>query len=96
MKYITKNINGVDITFKVSDDNNNVWVLLDDNFALAEGYLSLRAMMAHYIWNKQEQAKAVIRTDTNQFAPIDEHGFFTFEVGRQSKVIAEIYKELRQ
>lgn len=96
MKYITKNINGVDITFKVSDDNNNVWILLDDNFALAEGYLSLRAMMAHYIWSKSEQAKAVIKTDTKQFAPIDGNGFFTFEVGRQSKVIAEIYKELRQ
>ena len=96
MKYITKNINGVDITFKVSDDNNHVWILLDDNFALAEGYLSMRAMMAHYIWSKSEQAKAVIKTGKEQFAPVDENGFFTFEVGRQSKVLAEIYKELRQ
>lgn len=96
MKYITKNINDVDITFKVSDDNKHVWVLLDDNFALAEGYLSLRAMMAQYIWNKQQQAKAVVKTGAKQFAPIDENGFFTFEVGKYSKVIAEIYKELRQ
>lgn len=96
MKYITKNINDVDITFQVSDDNKHVWVLLDDNFALAEGFLSLRAMMAHYIWSKTEQAKAKLKTDGEQFAPVDENGFFTFEVSKYSKVIAEIYKELRQ
>ena len=96
MKYITKRINEVDITFKVSDDNKNVWVLLDDNFALAEGFLSLCAMMAHCICSKHEKAKAVIKTETEQFAPIDENGFFTFEVSRQSEVIKEIYKELKQ
>lgn len=96
MKYITKRINEVDITFKVSDDNKNVWVLLDDNFALAEGYLSMRAMMANYVYNKHEKAKAVIKTETEQFAPIDENGFFTFEVDRQSKVISEIVKELTE
>lgn len=92
---MTKRINGVDVSFKVSDDRNNVWVLLDDNFALAEGYVTMRSMMAHYIYNKQEHAKAIIRADTEQFAPIDENGFFTFEIGRKSKVLAEIYKELR-
>lgn len=92
---VTKNINGVDVSFKVSDDKKQVWILLDDNFALAEGFLSLRAMMAHYIWSKSEQAKAVIKTESEQFAPIDENGFFTFEVGRKSKVLSEIYKELR-
>lgn len=92
---MTKQINGIDVSFKVSDDKKDVWILLDDNFALAEGYLSMRAMMAHYVWNKSEQAKAVIKADTEQFAPIDENGFFTFEVSRQSKVLAEIYKELR-
>ena len=92
---VTKNINGVDVSFKVSDDKKQVWILLDDNFALAEGYISLRAMMAHYIWCKNEMAKAVVKTEAEQFAPIDENGFFTFEVGRQSKVLSEIYKELR-
>ena len=92
---VTKNINGVDVSFKVSDDKKQVWILLDDNFALAEGYITLRAMMSHYIWCKNEMAKAVIKTEGEQFAPIDENGFFTFEVGRQSKVLAEIYKELR-
>lgn len=92
---VTKNINGVDVSFKVSDDKKQVWILLDDNFALAEGYITLRAMMAHYIWCKNEMAKAVIKTEAEQFAPIDENGFFTFEVGRQSKVFSEIYKELR-
>ena len=47
---VTKNINGVDVSFKVSDDKKQVWILLDDNFALAEGYITLRAMMAHYMW----------------------------------------------
>lgn len=93
---VTKNINGVDVSFKVSDDKKQVWILLDDNFALAEGFLSLRALMAHYIWDKHEKAKAVIKTETEQFAPIDENGFFTFEVSRQSEVIKEIYKELKQ
>lgn len=55
---VTKNINGVDVSFKVSDDKKQVWILLDDNFALAEGYVTLRAMMAHYIWSKSEQAKS--------------------------------------
>lgn len=92
---VTKNINGVDVSFKVSDDKKQVWILLDDNFALAEGFLSLRAMMAHCFWSKYEQAKAVIKTEAKQFASIDENGFFTFEVDRQSKVLSEIYKELR-
>ena len=45
--------------------------------------------------NTEEMAKAVVKTEAEQFAPIDENGFFTFEVGRQSKVLSEIYKELR-
>lgn len=93
MQIITKQVNGVEISFKVSDDKKNVWVLLDDNFALAEGFISLRAMFAQFLYSKNERPIKVSKS--NDWSRCDAEGYFSLVFARQSKVIQEIVNEIK-
>lgn len=90
---VTKVINGIEISFKVSDDNKHVWILLDDNFALAEGYFTMRAMLAGFLYKREEHPE--IRTEKNNWSEVDTEGFFSIEFAKQSKVLKEIVNEIR-
>lgn len=93
MQIITKKINGIDVSFKVSDDKKNVWVLLDDNFALAEGYFCLRSMLSSFLRYKES---ARCSCNVNQYAKVDKNGFFEFTLAKESKVLKEIIKTINE
>lgn len=90
---VTKNINGVDVSFKVSDDKKQVWILLDDNFALSEGYFTMRAMLAGFLYKREE--RPAMKTKQNNWSKVDLEGFFSIEFAKQSKVLKEIVNEIR-
>lgn len=91
MKFITKNIDGIDITFKVSDDGRQAWVLLDDNFALAEGFFTLRQMLEAFIKKAARPTKRWCEVEKNV-----EKGCYDLLFKAQSKVVEVIADELKQ
>ena len=93
MQIITKKINDIDVSFKVSDDKKDVWILLDDNFALAEGYFCLRSMLSSFL----RRCKGIRYSyKVNQYAKVDENGFFEFTLAKESKVLKEIVKTINE
>lgn len=93
MRIVTKVVNGIEISFKISDDNKHVWILLDDNFALAEGYFTMRSMLAGFLYKKEE--RPAMKTKQNNWSKVDLEGFFSIEFAKQSKVLKEIVNEIR-
>lgn len=91
MKFITKNIEGIDITFKVSDDGRQAWVLLDDNFALAEGFFTLRQMLEAFIKKAARSHKRWCEVGKSM-----EKDCYELLFKSQSKVVEVIADELKQ
>lgn len=95
----TIQINGVDVTYRVTTNLKHVQVLLNDNFASAEEFLSLRSMLSGLLHYReiQHQKKVKLGARINKFSKVNKAAAaVSITLTMQSEVVKKIVNELKQ
>lgn len=92
-------INGVDVTYRVTRSLKHVQVLLNDNFASAEEFLSLRSMLAGILHYRETQhnKRVQLGARVNRFCKVNKAAAaINITLTMQSEVVKQIVNELKQ
>lgn len=92
-------INGVDVTYRVTRSLKHVQVLLNDNFASAEEFLSLRSMLAGILHYRETQhnKRVQLGARVNRFCKVNKAAAaVNITLTMQSEVIKQIVNEIKK
>lgn len=95
----TTEINGVSVTYKVTDNLKQIQIFLDDNFALAEGFFCLNAMISGLLHFREIQHAKNLRVGAmaNTFCKVDEaNATLNVTLGIQGDTIKQIINEVKK
>lgn len=95
----TKQINGVDVTYRVTPNLKHMQVLLNDNFASAEEFLSLRSMLSGLLSYREikHQKNVKLGARINKFSKVNKAAAaVNITLTMQSEVVKQIVNELKQ
>lgn len=95
----TIQINGVDVTYRVTTSLKHVQVLLNDNFASAEEFLSLRSMLSGLLSYREIKYRKNVKLGAriNKFSKVNKAvAAVNITLTMQSEVVKQIVNELKQ
>lgn len=95
----TKQINGVDVKYKVTDNLKRIQVLLNDNFACAEEFFCVRSMLAGLLHYRdiQHRKNVKIGARVNRYYKVNKaNATINLTLTLQSDVIKQIVNEIKR
>lgn len=94
----TIQINGVDVTYRVTRSLKHVQVLLNDNFASAEGFLSSRSLLSSLLYYREFRGskKPRICARVNRFCKTNKaDATISISLSLESEVVKKIISEIK-
>lgn len=95
----TIQINGVDVKYRVTTNLKHVQVMLNDNFASAEEFLSLRSMLSGLLYYREikHQKNVKLGARINKFSKVNKAAAaVNITLTMQSEVVKQIINEIKK